>query len=52
MKQHLANGCTSIHNAEESEKNNRQIKSCKTRNYQLTHWIATQLNLLINNALI
>jgi len=28
--------------------NNRQIKLCKTRNYQLTHWIATQLNLLIN----
>jgi len=30
----------------------RQTKSCKMRNYQLTHWIATQLNLLINNALI
>ena len=33
-------------------KTNRQIKSCKTRNYQLTHRIATKLNLLINNALI
>ena len=53
MKQHLAD--VSLYFSPQwrrTSKNNRQIKSCKTRNYQVTHWIATQLNLLTNNALI